>query len=129
MSAIQKIFRIYSKQYMELYGERMPGIHKKVIRDICDCRRGSFGAILYACNDCNTIQPVPCCCGNRHCPSCHQYKAEEWLNKQMDKLLPTHYFLFTLTLPEGLRDVARSNQRAVYKAMFSCAHGALIKLA
>jgi len=129
MNAIQEIFRTYGKEYMKLYGDRMPGIHKKAVRDICDCRSGSFGTILYECEDCNTMQPVPCCCGNRHCPSCNQYKAEEWLHKQMENLLPTHYFLLTATLPEGLRDVARSNQRAVYKAMFSCTHGALTKLA
>ena len=47
----------------------------------------------------------------------------------MENLLPTHYFLVTVTLPEELRDIARSNQRIVYKAMFSCTHGALKKLA
>lgn len=129
MSAIQKIFRVYGEQYLKLYGDRMPEIHKKAIKDICDCRSGSFGTILYACNDCNTRQPVPCCCGNRHCPTCQQYKSEEWLHKQMESLLPTHYFLLTVTLPQGLRDVARSNQKGVYKAMFSCAHEALKKLA
>jgi len=129
MSAIQKVFRIYGKQYLELYSERMPNIHKKAIRDICDCRSGSFGTILYACNNCNISQPVPCCCGNRHCPTCQQYKSEEWLHKQMENLLPTHYFLLTVTLPQELRDVARSNQRIVYKAMFSCTHKALKKLA
>lgn len=129
MSAIQNIFRIYGQRYLELYGDRMPRIHKKAIRDICDCRSGSFGTILYVCNDCNTSHPVPCCCGNRHCPTCQQYKSEEWLHKQMENLLPTHYFLLTVTLPQELREVARSNQRIIYKAMFSCTHGALIKLA
>jgi hypothetical protein len=47
----------------------------------------------------------------------------------MENLLPTHYILLTATLPEEFRDIARSNQRVVYKAMFSCAHGALKKLA
>lgn len=47
----------------------------------------------------------------------------------MEKLLPTHYFLLTITLPQNLRDVARSHQRMVYTAMFSCAHEALRKLA
>ena len=129
MSAIQKIFRIYSKQYLALYGERMPKIHKKAIKDICDCRSGSFGTLIYACNDCNTIQPIPCCCGNRHCPTCQQHKSEQWLHKQMENLLPTHYFLLTITLPQGLRDVSRSHQKIVYKAMFSCGHEALKKLA
>ena len=129
MSAIQKIFRIYGQKYLALYGDRMPRIHKKVIRDICDCRSGFFGTILYACDNCNTRKPVPCCCGNRHCPTCQQYKSEQWLHKQMEQLLPTHYFLLTITLPQRLRDIARSNQKIVYRAMFSCAHEALRKLA
>ena len=129
MSAIQKIFQIYGPQYLALYGDRMPQIHKKTIQDICDCRNGSFGTILYACNDCQNIQPVPCCCGNRHCPTCQHDKADQWLHKQMEKLLPTHYFLLTITLPQGLREVVRSHQKIAYAALFSCAHKALRKLA
>jgi len=47
----------------------------------------------------------------------------------MEKLLPTHYFLLTLTLSQGLRNIARSHQKTVYGAMFSCVHDALKKLA
>jgi len=129
MSAIQKIFRIYGKQYLELYRNRMPSIHKKAMEDICDCRSGSFGTIVYACDTCTTRQCVPCCCGNRHCPTCQQDKTDRWLRKQMDNLLPTHYFLVTLTLPHGLREVSRSHQRIVYAALFSCAHESLTTLA
>lgn len=129
MSAIQKIFQIYGPQYLTLYEDRMPQHHKKTIQDITDCRNGSFGTIVYACHDCQTIQPIPCCCGNRHCPTCQQNKTDQWLHKQLENLLPTHYFLLTITLPQALRDVARSHQRIVYKALFSCAHEALKKLA
>lgn len=129
MSAIQKIFRMYGKKYLELYGDRMPPLHTKAMKDICDCRSGSFGTIVYACDTCTTRQYVPCCCGNRHCPTCQQHKAEEWLHTQMEKLLPTHYFLVTITLPQGLRDIARSHQKIVYEALFSCAHEALTTLA
>jgi len=129
MSAIQTIFRMYGKQYMELYGDRMPQLHKKVIKDICGCRSGSFGTIVYACDKCNIRKPVPCCCGNRHCPTCQQYKSEGWLQNQMKNLLPTHYFLLTITLPQGLRQIARSHQTIVYAAMFSCAHEAVRTLA
>ena len=107
----------------------MPQLHKKAIKDICDCRSGSFGTLIYACNDCNTIQSIACCCGNRHCPTCQQNKSEQWLQKQMENLLPTHYFLLTITLPQNLQDVARSHQKIVYTAMFSCAHEAIKKLA
>jgi hypothetical protein len=128
MSDIQKIFQIYGPQYLALYGDRMPRVHKKTIKDITDCRSGSFGAILYACHDCQIIQPIACCCGNRHCPTCQHDKMDQWLHKQMEKLLPTHYFLLTITLPQDIRDVARSHQKTVYAAMFSCTHEALRKL-
>ena len=129
MSAIQRIFQIYGPNYVALYGDRMPHIHKKALQDIIDCRRGSFGTIVYGCHDCDFIQPIACCCGNRHCPTCQQDKAEQWLHQQMQKLLPTHYFLLTITLPQGLREVARSHQKIIYNALFSCAHEALKKLA
>jgi hypothetical protein len=129
MSAIQKIFQIYGPQYLELYGDRMPQIHKKTIQDIIDCRSGSFGTIVYGCHDCHTVQSIPCCCGNRHCPTCQQHKSDQWLHKQMEKLLPTRYFLLTITLPQGLRDIARAHQKIVYNALFSSAHEALKKLA
>ena len=129
MSAIQDIFRMYGPEYLALYKDRMPENHKKVMNAIRECRSGSFGTILYDCEDCHTMHPVPCCCGNRHCPNCQQKKADEWLEKQMKKLLSTHYFLLTITLPEQLRDVVRSNQKLAYAALFSCAHESLKKLA
>ena len=129
MSAIQKIFQTYGPQYLALYAHRMPQIHKKAIQDIMDCRSGAFGAIAYGCHDCRTIQLIACCCGNRHCPTCQHDKTDQWLSKQMEKLLPAHYFLLTITLPQGLRQVARSHQKIAYAALFSCAHKALRKLA
>lgn len=129
MSAIREIFQLYGPQYLQLYGDRMPQVHKKVIEDICRCRNGSFGTIIYGCPDCHSIHSIPCCCGNRHCPTCQQDKTDEWLGKQMEKLLPAHYFLLTIPLPEELRNVVRSNQEIAYAAMFSCAHQALRKLA
>ncbi len=129
MSAIQDIFRTYAPEYLALYGDQIPENHKKVMNAICECRSGSFGTILYGCEDCHSLHPVPCCCGNRHCPACQQDKADEWLRRQMEKLLPTHYFLLTITLPESLRDTVRSNQKVSYAALFSCVYESLKKLA
>ncbi len=129
MKDIQKIFQTYGPQYLALYGDRMPQIHKKVIQNIIECRNGSFGTLVYRCHDCHTMQTIPCCCGNRHCPTCQHDKMDQWLHKQMKKLLPTHYFLLTITLPQDLRNLVRSNQKITYAALFSCAHEALKKLA
>ncbi|MGA1871856.1 MAG: transposase zinc-binding domain-containing protein [bacterium] len=99
MSAIQDIFRTYGPEYLAWYGDRIPKHHRKVINAICECRSGSFGAVLYDCENCHSLHSIPCCCGNRHCPTCQYDKSDEWLRKQMEKLLPTHYFLLTITLP------------------------------
>jgi hypothetical protein len=129
MSAVQKIFQMYGSKYMALYGDRMPQFHKKTIRDIIACRKGAFGTMVYECSDCRNLHFLHCCCGNRHCPNCQHDKTNHWLNQQMKKLLPTHYFLLTITLPQGLRDVVRSHQKQSYGALFSCTNKALKKLA
>lgn len=129
MSAVQKIFQMYGPQYLALYGDRMPRSHKKTIRDIIKCRKGAFGTMVYECSGCRNLHFIQCCCGNRHCPNCQQGKADQWLNQQMKKLLPTHYFLLTITLPQILWNVVRSHQKKSYDAMFSCANEALKKLA
>jgi hypothetical protein len=119
MSAVQKIFQMYGSKYMALYGDRMPQFHKKTIRDIIACRNGSFGTMVYECNDCRNLHFIHCCCGNRHCPNCQHDKTNQWLEQQIKKMLPTHYFLLTVTLPQGLRDVVRSQQK---KFMAHCFH-------
>ena len=128
MSAIQDIFREYGPQYLARYGDQMPKRHKKTMRDIIDCRSGAFGALVYGC-DCGAVRSIACCCGNRHCPTCQQEKADRWLHKQVEKLLPTHYFLVTITLPQELRRVVRSHQKIAYAALFSAAREALKTLA
>jgi len=129
MSAIQHIFRNMGPAYLARYGGRMPAVHKKVMRAVMECRTGAFGMAQYGCEKCGATHELDCACGNRHCPACQIDKAERWLEAQVNKLLPCNYFLLTLTLPDELRQVVRSNQRMAYAAMFSCAYESLKKLA
>lgn len=128
MSSIREIFRRYGAEYLDRYGDKIPRSHKKVIRAIRGCRTGAYGTLIYCCEDCGSLHALPCSCGNRHCPACQQKKAEEWLDKQKKKLLPCHYFLITITLPQALQRVIRSHARVGYAAMFSCAYSAIKKL-
>ena len=58
-----------------------------------------------------------------------KWHTDIWLKTQMDLLLQENYFLMTFTLPAGLRDLARSNQKAVYDLLFRASAEALKKLA
>jgi hypothetical protein len=125
MPSVAEVVRRYGPAYLERFGDRMPAAHKAVLRHIAGCRTGELGTVVYRCEDCGKMHAVGRSCGNRHCPTCQREKAEGWLAKQVDRLLPCPYFLVTFTLPAELRQVARAHQRAVYGALFRASSEAL----
>ncbi len=120
MNKIQQIFREHAQAYLKRFGDKIPAAHRKVIQAICDCRSGECGQHVFSCPDCDEQVLANSFCGNRHCPACQNEKAARWVHDQQLKLLPTGYYLATFTVPQELRALARSNQRAVYKALFDC---------
>jgi hypothetical protein len=128
MVEIAEIFRRYGPQYRAKYGNKMLPSHKQVMRAIEQCRTAALGGHVYHCPECEEKEYQYHSCRNRHCPKCQNGKAQEWLEKQQDMLLPVPYFLVTFTLPDELRDVARSNQRLVYDVLFRMSAEATQKL-
>ena len=51
--------------------------------------------------------------------------SSQWLEKQTARLLPTHYFLVTFTVPKQLRFVLRGSQRDGYAAIFDAGSEAI----
>jgi putative transposase/transposase-like zinc-binding protein len=129
MGAIQQIFRRHAPAYLARFGARMPLEHKKVISAIIACGSPANGALLYRCECCPQQQLLPRCCGNRHCPSCQQYKAYAWLEAQLKAQLPTHHFMLTFTVPEQLRPFLRCHRRIGYAALFQASADSIKKLA
>ena len=68
-------------------------------------------------------------CGICARPTCQHHKTRQWLDKQLERQLPTHHFLFTFTVPEKLRFFMRKNQRAAYSALFKSSSDAIKLLA
>lgn len=128
-NAIQQIFQKHGRAYLARYENEMPSNHKKVIHAISNCGTGAFGQHAFACDGCGEYHYADSSCGNRHCPSCQGGKSDEWLHKQMGKVLPVSYFMITFTVPEQLRRLIRSNQKVCYTALFKAASGALKQLA
>ncbi len=129
MSLIQELFRTHGPQYLARFGAAMPSVHKKVIEALMSCRSQAHGCVLYQCEGCGEPQALPRCCGNRHCPGCQQHKGYAWLERQLARQLPTHYFMLTFTVPEELRAFLRAHQRVGYRALFEASAGAIKQLA
>ena len=129
MIELADIFRRYGAQYRQKYGERMLPSHLKVMRAIEQCRTEALGGHIYQCDHCDDIHYFYHSCRNRHCPKCQNDQAEVWLARQQALLLPGPYFMVTFTLPEGLRTVARRNQKLVYNLLFRTSAAAVQELA
>jgi hypothetical protein len=129
MRPLEEIFRRYGPDYIDRYGTRIPRSHLRVLENLIRCGDGTLGSNLFGCRTCGLSHLKPCRCGDRHCPNCQHRKAGEWLESQMEKLLPCPYFLITFTVPEQLRGWLKRHQRTGYDALFRAAAGALKKLA
>ena len=129
MIELAEIFRRRGPAYREKYGVRMLPSHRRAMRDIESCRTEMLGGHVYLCPHCERKQYSYHSCKNRHCPKCQQNAAQEWLGRQQELRLPVPYFLLTFTLPEGLRVVARRNQKTIYNLIFRASAAATQKLA
>jgi hypothetical protein len=123
------IFRQYGPAYRQKYASRMPASHLKAMRAIEQCRTEALGGQVYRCPNCEQVQYSYHSCRNRHCPKCQNEKAQDWLVKQRQCLLPLPYFFLTFTLPAGFHKVARTHQRLFYDLLFKTSAAATQQLA
>jgi hypothetical protein len=113
MVELADIFLQYGPEYRAKFGSKMLPSHLRAMQDIKICRSEPMGAHVYWCRDCGKTHYLYHSCQNRNCPKCMNDRAEIWLQKQKELLLPTHYHLTTFTSPQQIRSAARSNQKLI----------------
>ncbi len=129
MNSLGEILREYGPAYRAKFGLAMLPSHLRAMLDIERCRTAALGGHVYHCDDCDQFVYSYHSCQNRHCPQCQQEAGQIWLERQQELLLPAPYFLVTFTLPEELRDLARSQQQLIYDVLFRTSAAALQELA
>jgi len=122
---VADVMRAYGEQYIRLYGDRMPAVHRKAIGDITACRTPVMGGTTYHCPDCDHYHYSYHSCGNRNCNKCGNERAQQWLEQTGTLLLPAGHFMVTFTLPGELRQLARSHQKLFYGLLMACAAASL----
>jgi hypothetical protein len=123
-----EIFRLHGGEYLEQFGSRMLPGHIKALYDIAQCRTEAAGGHIVACDKCGYEHYIYHSCCNRSCPQCHITDAEEWLAKRESELLAVPYFHLVFTVPQQLRPIIRSNQKALYDVLMKAAVDSLKKL-
>jgi len=129
MIELAEVVKKHGPEYLEKFGDRMPHSHKRALFAITSCRTEAMGGHLAECDQhCGNFDYVYHSCKNGSCPKCHGADTKKWLEKRETQLLPVPYFHLVFTLPAELREVVRSNQKALYAVLFQAAIEALSKL-
>jgi len=126
---ICKVITNHREKFMQKYGNYFSRDKLSVPDDILKCRTPENGEILYSCPECGKKEWLPHSCGNRNCPKCQNHLTTEWLEKQINKLLPVNYFLVTFTIPSELKKVAMDNEKVFYSLLFKASSEAMKDLA
>lgn len=123
------LFREYGADYRKKYADKLLPTHRQAMWAIEHCRTERLGGQVYGCPTCQEFQYSYHSCRNRHCPKCQHEQTQNWLKVQQELLLPVPYFFLTFTLPAELRDLVRTNQKALYSLLFQASAEAAQKLA
>jgi hypothetical protein len=129
MPDLADAFRRWADDYLALHGAAMLPSHRRAISDIISCRTEVRGGHLWRCDACHRDVYRYHSCKNRSCPKCHAHETRRWLESRKAEMLPVPYFHITITVPEELRGVLRTNQRDGYAALMQAAAQAIIELA
>jgi len=99
----------------------LPG-HHKALAAMKMCRSDFSPKMLAQCSnkDCQNVAYIPHSCGHRNCPHCQHHESQQWIENQLNKLVPAKYYLLTFTLPFEFRQIVWQNQREIYAHLFSC---------
>ena len=100
----------------------------RVLNAIEACRTAKLGGHITRCGDCGVLDASYNSCRNRHCPKCQASTAYRWLEARQRDLLPVSYYHVVFTLPAAIADIAFTNKRAVYGALFKAISQTLLTI-
>ena len=106
---------------------KLPPHHWKVIGRLAACRTPDMGGHVYRCEDCGRDHFAPHSCRDRHCPGCQPMRGFDWMQAQVESLLPVPYFHVVFTLPHELNPLIAQNQATLYKLLFDTASSILLE--
>lgn len=120
MILFSSIIKQFEQQFLSQYARKILPSHYKALTVMKTCRTQLSPRMLVSCDECNHQTYVPHSCGHRNCPHCQAHESQQWLERQLKKLVPAEYYLLTFTLPAQLRSLAWSHQRQIYSLMIQC---------
>jgi hypothetical protein len=115
---VAEIFRAHGKAYRSTHGLSLEQL--QAMQDIEQCRTALMGGHVDVCEkECGHFLISCNSCRNRHCPKCQALSALRWLDRRIERLLPTPYFHMVSTLPHEFNPLVLYNKELMYTAIDS----------
>lgn len=121
MRAEHEVAHVLDRLWGKIDSLRLNNWQIRTLRALKDCRTGTLGGHIDACDGCGHIQISYNSCRNRHCPKCQGHKRLQWIQAREAELLPIPYFHVVFTLPDDLNAHALHKPKLVYDALFKAA--------
>jgi len=121
MILLSTIIGLFEAELLAQYQDRLLPSHRAALAAMKNCRTSASPMMLAQCTDCDHKILVPHSCGHRSCPHCQHHESQQWLERQLQKLVPGQYFLVTFTLPAAFRALAFANQSTFFSLLIQCA--------
>jgi hypothetical protein len=119
---------------VRLHGEAFVRAHvlspdqHAVLRAVARCRTAALGGHVDVCDACGHAAIAYNSCRNRHCPKCQALSQARWIERRMERVLPTHAFHVVFTLPSELHGLVMANKKTLFDLLFASAAEALLEL-
>jgi len=121
MTRLAAVIGTFETDLRAQYRDRLTAEHLRALGAMKRCRSHASLKMQVQCTGCAHQLLVPHSCGHRHCPHCQHHESQQWLERQMQRLVPADYFLITFTLPAELRGLAFAHQGVIYDLLMRCA--------
>ena len=121
MIRLATVIDTFEADFLARYRHRLRPEHLRALAAMKHCRTQASPTMQVQCTHCEHHKRVPHSCGHRHCPHCQHHESQQWLERQMQRLVPADYFLLTFTLPAELRALTRARADVVLDLLMRCA--------
>ena len=120
MIRLASVIDAFAADFLAQYRNQLSSDHLRALAAMRRCRTQASAKMQVRCTGCEHQTLVPHSCGHRHCPHCQHHESQQWLERQLKRLVPAEYFLVTFTLPAEWRPLAWANQKVIYDLLLRC---------
>jgi hypothetical protein len=121
MIRLAQVIAVFEAEFLTQFRHRLSVEQLRALAALRQCRSAASPMMQLQCEGCDHQRLVPHSCGHRLCPHCQHHESQQWLQRQMQRLVPADYFLLTFTLPAQFRGLAAAHAGVLFDSLMRCA--------